>query len=54
MVCTHSDDDDAGLCDDLLRQLVEDWVRMVVEGLQFPFPVVQLDVCFKVLVKRVV
>lgn len=52
--CTHSDDDDAGLSDDLLGQLVEDGVRVVVEGLQLLHPVVQQDVRFKALVQGAV
>lgn len=54
MACTHSDDDDAGLSDDLLVQVVEDGVRVVIEGLQFLYPVVQLDVGPKVLVQGIV
>lgn len=49
--CTHSDDDDAGLSDDLLGQVVEDGVRVVIEGLQFLHPVVQMEVRSKVLVR---
>ncbi len=52
--CTHSDTDDAGLCDDLLGQLVEDGVRVVFKGLKFLYPVVQMDVRFKLLVQGVV
>lgn len=42
--CTHGDDDDAGLCDDLLGQLVEDGVGVVVKRLQLLLQVVQADV----------
>lgn len=43
--CTHSDDDDAGLSDDLLGHIIEGGVRVVVEGFQLLYPVVQLDIC---------
>lgn len=41
---THRDNNDAGLRDDLLHQVIEDGVRVVIEGLQILLPVVQLDV----------
>lgn len=51
---THGDDDDAGLVDDVLGQVVEDGVGVVGEGLQLPGPVVQMDERPHVLVERVV
>lgn len=42
--CTHSDDDDAGLSDDLLGHVIEGGVRVVVEWFQLLYPVIQLDV----------
>lgn len=41
---THGDNDDAGLRENFLRQLVKDGVRVVVEVPQVLLPVVQLDV----------
>lgn len=40
---THGDDDDAGLVDDVLGQVVEDGVGVVGEGLQLLAPVIQVD-----------
>lgn len=51
---THRDDDDAGLGDDVLGQVVEDGVGAVFEGPQILHPVVQLDVCSHVLVEGAV
>lgn len=54
MACTHSDDDNAGLSDDLLGQVIEDRVRVVIEGRQFLFPVVQMNANPKLLVQGTV
>lgn len=51
---SHRDDDDAGLSDDFLHQLVEGGVEMVDEGLQLLHPVVQLDVGSRVLAEGAV
>lgn len=51
---THRDDNDAGLGDDFLDQVVEDGVRVVIKGLQLLLPVVQLDVRSHVLVEGAV
>lgn len=51
---THSDDNDAGLGDDFLHQVVEDGVRVVIKRLQLLHPVVQLDVRSYVLVEGAV
>lgn len=42
-VCPHSHDDDAGLGDDVLGELVEGGVGVVVEALQLLHPVVQVE-----------
>lgn len=51
---THGDDDDAGLVEDVLGQVVEDGVGVVGEGLQLLAPFVQVDEGSHVLVEGVV
>lgn len=44
-VSAHRDDDDAGLRDNVLQELVEGGVRVIVEALELLHHVVQVEKC---------